>query len=56
MYETLLLSLFFFFKQIFYPVSAADTCRDIGLQSLVRKGFFDQKRKDILKTVIRYGN
>ena len=46
-WDTLLLPLFSYFKQIF------DGCQDVRLAySLVTKGFFNRKRNEFLKIII----
>ena len=42
-WETDLLPLLSFFKQILHPVSAVNGCQIIGLESLVGKGFWNQR-------------
>ena len=42
------------FNQIFYRPSTVDGCPDIGLENLIRKGFFNQKRNEFLRFSIRY--
>ena len=54
-WDTVLVPLFFTFKQVFQPVSAVNGCRDIGLESLVRNGVLKQKRNEFLKTIIWFG-
>ena len=39
-------------KQIFLPVPAVSGCQDIGLQSLIKKGFLNQSRNKFLKIIV----
>ena len=41
-----------YFKQILHPVSAVDGCRDIRLQTLVRRGFLNQTWNEFLEIII----
>ena len=49
-----LLPLLSSFEQIFRPVPTVYVYGDIGLQSLVRKSFLDEKQNDFLKIISQY--